>query len=58
LVLREDTNTCYLWDDSGTGNPTYWEKDLSQCHFILHQPNMKWPAIYRGPPRWRRQRMP
>jgi hypothetical protein len=27
----------------------YLEKNLSQCHFVLHKSHMNWPGIEPGP---------
>jgi hypothetical protein len=29
----------------------YWEKNLSQCHFVHHKSHVDWPRIVSGPPK-------
>jgi hypothetical protein len=41
-----------LWNDNDRRKPTYWAKNLSQCHFVHRKSHMTWPEIEPGPPQW------
>jgi len=40
----------YLWNDADCGQPKYWEKNLTHCHFVHPKSNMDWPGIEADPP--------
>jgi len=35
-------------NDTHRRNPKYWEKNLSQCHFVYHKSHKDLPEIYSG----------
>jgi hypothetical protein len=42
----------HLWDDDERGKPKYFEKNLSQRHFVHHKSKIDWLGLEPGPP-WR-----
>jgi hypothetical protein len=40
---------CY--NDTDWGKPKYWEKNLSQYHYVIHKFHMDWPRLDTGAPR-------
>jgi len=40
------------WKDADRGKLKYWEKTLSQCHFVCHKSHVDRPWIEPGPLRW------
>ena len=38
----------HLFDDNHKGKPKYSERNLSQCHFVHHTPQMDWHRIEKG----------
>jgi len=43
----------HWWNEAEKRKPNYWEKHLSQCHFVHHWSHMDYPGIELGPPRWK-----
>jgi hypothetical protein len=39
------------WSDIDRGKSKYWDRNLSQCHFLHHKSHGNWPGIEPGPPR-------
>jgi hypothetical protein len=35
----------HWWNDTERGEPNYWEKKLSECHFVHHKSHMDCPRI-------------
>jgi hypothetical protein len=40
------------WNNTDRENTKNSEKDLSQCHFVLHKSHTDWSGRELGPPRW------
>jgi len=34
----------HWWNNTDRGKRKYWEKNLSQCHFVHHAPHMDCPG--------------
>ena len=39
-------NTHHWWEDTDRKNPTYLDKNPSQCHLVPHKPHMDWPKNF------------
>ena len=35
----------HWWNDTDRGKLKYWERNLSQCHFVQHKSHMDWLGI-------------
>ena len=51
-VLDSRISMEHWWSDTCNGKPNCLEKDLSQCHFVLHKSYISWYGIELSPPRW------
>jgi len=40
-------NMEHWWDDTDSGKPKYWEKNVFKCRFIRHRSPMDWSRIER-----------
>ena len=40
----------HWWNGTDRGKLKYWERSLSQCHFVHHQPHMYWTGTKPGSP--------
>ena len=34
MEYNKNKNMKHCWNETGKGKPKYWEKKLSQCHFV------------------------
>ena len=48
IVQRQrQRNTEHWWNDADREKQIYWEKYLSQCHFVHHKSHTDWPGVTR-----------
>jgi hypothetical protein len=37
------------WNDTDRERQKYWERNLTQCHFVQNKPDIDWPGIEPAP---------
>ena len=50
ICADKEINTEPWWNDNGREKLKYWEKNLSQCHFVQHKSDMDCLEIEPGLP--------
>lgn len=50
-AMKMKVSMDHWWNEADKRKQNYWEKHLSQCHFVHHRSHIGCPGIEPGPPR-------